>query len=168
MATSIVTARHPTVVARLVLEEPPFQMFSHMTPDATQAFQRVGQLAGEGRLRDASEAFLRYAMSYRTGGTAFDTLPPAVRQALLANAGALMAELQAGPVEEVSPERVRAITCPATCVVGELTPEALVSATERLVRLLPQAHVVRIADAAHAIHVDQPERFIAAVRSALS
>jgi pimeloyl-ACP methyl ester carboxylesterase len=159
-------SRHPALVSRLVLEEPPFQVFSNLTPDAAAMIQRFEQLAGEGRLRDAAEAFLRFALSYRTGGTAFDTIAPALRESLLANAEALMPELQAGPVEELTAEQVQGIRCPVTCIVGELTPEVIVAATDRLVRLLPQARIIRIADAAHGIHIDQPERFVEAVRSA--
>jgi pimeloyl-ACP methyl ester carboxylesterase len=158
---------HPTLVSSLVLEEPPFQLFSNQTPDAVAVFQRVEQLAGDGHLRDAAEAFLRFAVSYRTGGTAFDTFEPALRESLLGNAEALIPELQAGPVEEVSAERVQGITCPVTCLVGELSPDVIVAATDRLVRILSHARIIRIPDAAHAMHVDQPERFVDAVRSAV-
>jgi pimeloyl-ACP methyl ester carboxylesterase len=41
-----------------------------------------------------------------------------------------------------------------------------VISTDRLVRLISHARVVRVAGAAHAIHIDQPERFVDAVRSA--
>lgn len=143
-------------------------MHSNPTPDSAEIVQRVGQLAREGRAREAAEAFLRYTGSYRTGGTAFDAYEPALREALLGNAEALMAELLAGPLEEVSTERVRGISCPVTFLVGELTPEAIVAATDRLIRLLPQARVIRIPDAAHAIHIDQPELVVDAVRSALA
>ena len=161
-------SRHPNLVSRLVLEEPPFQLFSHLTPDVGPTFHDVERLAGEGRLRDAAEVFLRFAMSYRTGGTAFDTFEPALRESMLANAGVLIPELQAGPVEEVSAERVQGITCPVTCLVGELTPEWIVACTDRLVQILSHVQIIRIADAAHAIHVDQPERFVDAVRSAIA
>jgi pimeloyl-ACP methyl ester carboxylesterase len=158
---------HPTLVSSLVLEEPPFQVFSNQTPDSGAVFQRVEQLAAAGRLRDAAEAFHRFAVSYRTGGSAFDTFEPALRESLLENDEALIAELQAVRLEEVSAERVQGIACPVTCIVGELSPPMIGAATDRLLRLLSHARVIRIADAAHAIHIDQPERVVDAVRSAV-
>jgi pimeloyl-ACP methyl ester carboxylesterase len=160
-------SRHPTLVSCLVLEEPPFHVLTNLTPDAVPVFQRIEQLAGEGRLRDAAEAFLRFACSYRTGGTAFDTFEPALRESMLANAGTLLPEIQAGGGEELTAEQLQGITCPVTCLVGELTPEVIVAGTDRLVRLLSHARIIRIAEAAHAIHIDQPERFVDAVRSAV-
>jgi pimeloyl-ACP methyl ester carboxylesterase len=160
-------SRHPTLVSRLVLEEPPFQVLTNLTPDATPMFQHIEQLAGEGRLRDATEAFLQFACAYRTGGTAFDTFEPALRESMLANAGTLLSELQAGTVEELTTEQLPGVTCPVTCLVGELTPEWIIAGTDRLVRFLSHARIIRIAGAAHAMHFDQPERFVDAVRSAV-
>jgi pimeloyl-ACP methyl ester carboxylesterase len=158
------TARHPALVSSLVLEEPPFQLFSGPVPDVVSIFLRE-QLDGEAQLRDAAEGFLRFAMSYRTGGTAFDTFEPALRESLIANAGTLLPNLRADANEELTLDQLRRITCPVTCVVGDLTPEAIVACTDRLVEIVAHARVIRIADAAHAIHIDQPERFVDAVRS---
>jgi pimeloyl-ACP methyl ester carboxylesterase len=160
-------SRHPELIAGLILEEPPFLLATNLTPDAGATFQRVEQFAAEGRFRDAAETFLRFAVSYRTGGSAFDTFDPALRESLLANASTLLCELQAGTGEELTPDQLRRIICPVTCLVGDLSPRFYVDATERLIRLVPQAHITRIADAAHAMHIDQPNRFVDAVRSAV-
>jgi len=166
LTTLHLASKHPALVSSVVLEEPPFHVLSNLTPDAAPVFQRIAQLAGEGRLRDAAETFLRWAMSYRTGGTSFDIFEPALRESMLANAAALLPELEAGGGEELTVEQLQRITCPVTCLVGELTPEVIVAGTDRFVPLIPHARVVRIADAAHAMHIEQPERFVDAVRSA--
>ena len=167
LAALHLTSRHPDLVTSLILEEAPFQVLTNLTPDAAATFQRVGELAAGGRLRDAAETFLRFASSYRTGGTAFDTFEPAIREAMLANAATLMSELQAGTGEELTVDQLQRITCPVTCLVGELTPQVLVDGTDRLVGFLPQARIVQIAGAAHVMHIDQPDRFVEAVESAI-
>lgn len=167
LAALHLATRHPELIAGLILEEPPFLAMTNLTPEAGETFQRVEQLASEGRLREAAETFLRFALSYRTGGTAFDTFDPALRESILANAATLLPELHAGTGEELTADHLQRITCPVTCLVGDLTPQLLVDATERLVRLLPQARITRIAGAAHAMHLDQPDQFVDAVRSAV-
>jgi pimeloyl-ACP methyl ester carboxylesterase len=160
-------SRHPDLVARLILEEPPFLVGTNLTPTAGATFQRVEQLGGEGRVREAAETFLRFAASYRTDGTAFDTFDPALRESMLANAATMLTELQAGTGEELTVDQLRRITCPVTCLVGDLTPQVIVDGTDRLVRLIHHAHVTRITGAAHAMHIDQPDRFVDTVRSAV-
>lgn len=159
---------HPELVRHLILEEPPLHVLANPTPDAGAIFEKMSQLAGEGRLRDAAETFLRFAGAYETGGTAFDRWEPELREAMLANAPTLLQELQAGTGEELAAEQLRRITCPVTCLVGELTPAVLVAGTDRLVGFLPAARLVRIAGAAHAIHMDQPQRFIDAIETAVA
>ena len=159
--------RHPGLVTCLVLEEAPFQAVANPTPDFAAALKRVGQLAGEGRGRDSAEAFMRLVFSYRTGGSAFDTFPPELRESMLANAATLMPEVQAGS-GEVTIEQLQRITCPVTCLLGELSHEVFVTATDRLVQVISHARVVHVPGAPHAMHIDQPERFVDAVRSAVA
>lgn len=159
-------SKFPELVAGLILEEPPFLLVPNMTPDTAAAFRRIEELASSGRLRDAAETFLRFAGSYRTGGTVFDRLDPALRESMLANAATLLPELQAGTGEELTAGELERVRCPVTCLLGELTPSAIADGTGRLARVLPQARVVRIAEAAHAVHIDQPDRFVKAIRRA--
>ncbi len=158
--------RHPGLVNCLILEEAPFEVAVSPTPEAAAAVQRVGQLTGEGRGRDAAEAFMRFVFSYRTGGSAFDAFDPELRESMLANAATLMPEVQAGS-GEVTVEQLRGITCPVTCLLGELSHEVFVRATHRLVQVISHARVMGIPGAPHAMHIDQPERFVDAVRSAV-
>ena len=109
---------------------------------------------------------MRLVFSYRTGGSAFDTFPPELRESMLANAATLMPEVQAAS-GEVTIEQLQRITCPVTCLLGERSHEMFVTATDRLVQVISQARVVRIPGAPHAMHIDQPERFVDAVRSAI-
>jgi pimeloyl-ACP methyl ester carboxylesterase len=159
--------RHPELVSCLVLEEAPFQVVASPTLDAAAVVQRVAQLTGEGRGREAAEAFMRFVFSYRAGGSAFDAFDPGLRESMLANAPTLMPEVSAAS-GEVTVEQLRGIACPVTCLLGELSHEVFVTATDRLVQLIPRARVTKIPGAPHAMHIDQPERFVDAVRSAIA
>jgi len=86
---------------------------------------------------------------------------------MLANAATLLSELQAGTGEELTADQLGRISCPVACLVGELTPQVLVAGTDRLVGFLPQARIIQIVGAAHVMHIDQPERFVEAVESAI-
>jgi pimeloyl-ACP methyl ester carboxylesterase len=158
--------RHPDLVNCLVLEEPGFQLAACSPPEVAAAFQRVGQLVSEGRARDAAEALLRLLFSYRTGGNAFDTLDPVLRESMLANDATFAPEVQALG-EELTVEQLRTITCPVTCLLGELSHDVFVISTDRLVQAISHARRILIPGAAHAMHIDQPDQFIDAVRSAV-
>jgi pimeloyl-ACP methyl ester carboxylesterase len=156
----------PEPVSSLVLEEPPLHVKKHPALGPMRAIGTAKILSLVGRERQGARVFLRWALSYRTGGTAFDRLPQLLRDAMLDNAPALMGELDAGTGEELTSECIGTIKCPVTCLVGELTPPAIVKATDRLSAMLPQASRTTIAGAAHAIHFDRPVEFVGAVQRA--
>jgi pimeloyl-ACP methyl ester carboxylesterase len=156
--------RHPDLVSGLVLEEPPLYVKKHPALGPMRAIGTAQVLRRLGRERQGAERFYRRAMSYRTGGTALDRFPAPLREALLDNAAATMAELDAGTGEHLARDQIASITCPVTCLVGDLTPKAIVKATSRIDQMLPQATVKEINGAAHAIHFDRPAEFVEAVR----
>jgi pimeloyl-ACP methyl ester carboxylesterase len=156
----------PELVSGLVLEEPPLHAKKHPAWDQIRAIGSAQLLRMAGRQRQGARVFLRWAFSYRTGGTAFDRLPDDLQKAMLANARAVMWELDAGTGEELTAERIAAIKCPVTCLVGDLTPKPILNATDRLLDMLPQASRTTIEGAAHAIHFDRPAEFVQAVQHA--
>ena len=117
--------------------------------------------------RAASEAFFRWAFRYTSGGTGYDRLQDSLRQQLLDNGPANMADLAAGTGEHLAKEQVAAITCPVLCVAGELSDRAFGRATAYIGGLLPSARVTRIPEAGHAMHLERPAEFAAAVRDAV-
>ncbi|MHB8691495.1 MAG: alpha/beta fold hydrolase [Solirubrobacteraceae bacterium] len=157
---------HPDLVSGLALEEPPLYVKKHPALGPMRAIGTAQVLRRLGRERQGAERFYRWAMSYRTGGTAFDRFPPPLQEALLDNAAATMAELDAGTGEHLTREQIASITCPVTCLVSDLTPEAFTKATSRIADILPEATVKEISGAGHAIHFDRPTEFIEAVREA--
>lgn len=157
---------NPELVAALVLEEP--VLHAKRRPGARQL---RAALAAEilSRVKDeraASASFLRWAFRHSSGGNGFDPLPDSLRESMLANGPASMADLHAGTGEHLTKEQVGALACPVTCIAGELSDRAFLRATDYIVRLVPQAQVNRIAGAGHAMHLERPTEFAAAVREA--
>jgi pimeloyl-ACP methyl ester carboxylesterase len=157
----------PDLVAALVLVEPPLHAKRHLT--ARMAWAMVGtqvlrRAAGD---EPAAVRFYHWASRRTTGGNAFDDFPAVVQEAMRASAPATLAELDAGTGEHLTATAIGGIRCPVTCLLGDLSDPALVAATRRLVPMLPQAVVVPIPGAGHAVHFDRPVEFAAAVRSAL-
>jgi pimeloyl-ACP methyl ester carboxylesterase len=154
-------------VRHLVLVEPALHLKKHLTPGVMWAVLKT-QLAR--RLRGdvaAAEAFLNWACRRTSGGSALNDYPAVLRQAIRANAAAIVAEVGAGTGEALTETRIAAITVPVTVIQGELSDPALRNAAQRVARLLPQCQVVHVPNAGHAVHFDQPEAFVRVVELAL-
>jgi pimeloyl-ACP methyl ester carboxylesterase len=160
---------HPRLVSGLVLEEPPLHRKRRPGLHQLRAVIKTRLLARTKGERAASEALLRWAFRYTSGGTGYDRLPDRIRDGMLANGEANMAELEVGTGEHLTKEQVRGIACPVTCLTAELSDRALVRATGYIAKLVPQARETRIDGAGHAMHLERPREFAAAVhRSAAS
>jgi pimeloyl-ACP methyl ester carboxylesterase len=129
------------------------------------AAQVLNRVRGD---RAASEAFFRWAFRYTSGGTGYDRIPDAVRETLLSNGNPNMAELGWATGEHLTKEQVAGIACPVVCLAGELSERSLVRATRYIAGLVPQARVKAIAGAGHAMHLERPDEFAAAVREGAS
>jgi pimeloyl-ACP methyl ester carboxylesterase len=156
----------PRLVSGLVLEEPPLHLKKRPGLHQLRAVIRAQLLARTKGERAASEVLLRWAFRYTSGGTGYDRLPGWIRDAMLANGEANMVELEVGTGEHLTKEQVRGIACPVMCLTAELSDRALVRATGYVAKLAPHAGETRIAGAGHAMHLERPREFAAAVRRA--
>jgi len=133
---------HPELVSSLVLVEPPLHAQKHLTVQMATAFikvQLLRRLRGE---RAAAETFYRFATSHTTGGCTFERMPADTQAAMLDTATATMGDLDAGTGEYLTMEQIAAISCPVTCLLGELTAPAIANATRRIIKSLPNAKLV--------------------------
>jgi pimeloyl-ACP methyl ester carboxylesterase len=156
----------PALVAALVLAEPPLHAKRHPSARMAAAMIRAQLLRRTRGERAAAECFYRWASRYTTGGCAFDRFPPVLQDAMRESAAATLAELDAGTGEHLTATAIASIRCPVTCLVGELSDPVFPAATRRLAAMLPPAMVIAIPGAGHALHVDRPDEYIAAVRAA--
>jgi pimeloyl-ACP methyl ester carboxylesterase len=154
---------NPELVSALVLEEPPLHLKRRPGPRMVRALV-VAQVLN--RVRDdraASEAFFRWAFRYTTGGTGYDRIPDAVRQTLLSNGEPNMAELAWATGEHLTKPQLARIGCPVVCLAGELSERSLARATRYTAGIVRQARVEPVAGAGHAMHLERPAEFAAAV-----
>jgi pimeloyl-ACP methyl ester carboxylesterase len=157
-------ASFPDCVAALVLAEPAVHLTTHprraaLAMTARSNFHRYVR-------RDPASAALtmyRWASGYKTGGNAFDALPAAWREQMLAHAPATLREMDQMIRPYPTRAAIRSIACPVTVIEGDLSDPAFATADGFVMRLLPQARMVSLPGAAHMLHVDQPESWVEVV-----
>lgn len=157
----------PDLVSALILVEPPLHAKRHLTARMAWAMAGAQVLRRTVGAEAGAVRFYHWASRRTSGGNAFDEFPASVRTAMRASAAATLAELDAGTGEHLTDAAIGAIRCPVTCLLGEVSDPAFLAATRRLVTMLPQATVVTLPGAGHAVHADQPVAFAATVRPAL-
>jgi pimeloyl-ACP methyl ester carboxylesterase len=126
------------------------------------AAQVVRRLKGP---RAAAERFLHFATEYTDGGDGFAESPADAQQEILANAAAMMRELDGGTGEHVTDGDIAAVGCPVVCLVGSRTMPMYSKAADRLGRALRGARIDSVAGAGNTLPLTHPAAVAEAVRS---
>ncbi len=162
---------HPELVSALVLIDPAVYARKHITPGLARMFV-AARLARRFRgTEHGAEIFGRYVTSYSTGGSAWDRkdFPEERRGAMRSNGRALFADLASGDGSHIPRDRLRAIGCPVTLAVTELSPSFLHGIARELREILPDHHRFEvIRGAGHALGFDRPGELERVVREASS
>lgn len=154
--------RHPELVRRLVLQEPPLYARHDFGLDVLRGIVPVIALSTLGMKARAAERFNRW--TYGAGGTSYDEWPASWKAATRANARTICAEIDIGTGEHVlAPAQVRAIEHPVLGLLGERSLPYYRRAMDRLGALLPQLRVETLPGGNHAMHVDSMEAWVRAV-----
>jgi pimeloyl-ACP methyl ester carboxylesterase len=155
----------PELVHSIVLVEPPFHLRKH--PNLGMLREIGGVMVGRRFKGDRPAAlrFLRFATRYADGGNGFDQSPPDAKEAILANASAIMRELDSGTGEHIKSADLGTISCPVVCLVGERTAPEYGSAAERIRKALPSARIEFVPGAGHTLPLTHPSAVVDAVRS---
>lgn len=155
--------RRPELVRGLVLLEPPLHAKRHPRPRMIAAIagaQILRRTRGETR---GARRFLNWALRATSGPSGLARLPQADRDAALANAGAIVRELDHGTGEHLELTQLARVSLPIELLAGELSDGAFAAAAERIATHLPGAHLTRIAGSAHIPQLDAPDAVVAAV-----
>ena len=159
--------RRPDLVRAAVAHESPRHV-TRQPPTIPQltALARMGWLATRGRHADAVAAFLRFAYSYRDGGTAWDAFPEAWRRAAAENAPAALVEFRVAVGGYPSAKELATIERPGFCTYGARSNQPLMRVARSLARLIPTAQLREIEGAAHAAALDAPDNFARVITEA--
>jgi pimeloyl-ACP methyl ester carboxylesterase len=153
--------RRPDLVRAAVAHESPWHVTRQPpTPSQVHALARMGWLSARGRPADAAAAFLRFAYSYRDGGTAWDAFPGAWRQAASDNAEAALSDIRIAIGGYPTARELAAITRPVICTYGARSAKPLVRVARSLVRIIPDATLTEVPGAGHAVAFDAPGDFV--------
>jgi esterase len=154
--------RHPELVERLVLQEPPLYARNDFGADILRGIVPVVALSKLGMKVRAAERFNRW--TYSAGGTGYDAWPEAWRAATRDHAATICAEIDIGTGEQVlAPAQVREIAHPTLGLLGEWSLPYYRRAMERIAEMLPQLRVQTLPRANHAMHVDATDAWVEAV-----
>jgi pimeloyl-ACP methyl ester carboxylesterase len=158
---------HPDRVRALVLAEPPLHAKRRPTPRMIRAIAGAQVLGRLGRPEAGARAFLRWALGRRGDGNDLDHVPPPWRDAMLANAAAIVAELRAGTGEQLDRRRIAQLRVPMSVLAGSDSDPVFAACARRLAGCVPHAELREVPGAGHVIQHDRPEALVAAVRAAL-
>ncbi len=154
--------RHPNLVRRLVLQEPPLYARHDFGLDILRGIVPVLALSKLGKKVRAAERFNRW--TYSAGGTGYDDWPESWKDATRAHAGTICAEIDIGTGERVlTPADVRAIEHPVLGLLGGRSLPYYRRAMERIGQLMPHLRVATIPEGNHAMHVDGMAAWVSAV-----
>lgn len=156
--------RHPELVRRLVLQEPPLYSRHDTALDVLRGIVPVIALSKLGMKVRAAERFNRW--TYSSGGSGYDDWPESWKAATRINAKTICAEIDIGTGERVlTPGQVREIKHPVVGLLGEVSLPYYRRAMERVRELLPQLRMKTIPRGNHAMHIDSTEAWVDAVAS---
>ena len=167
--TLLTALEFPELVRSLTLIEPPYaSVVAARTPQfASERASRaavvsmIAERVSAGALEDASEALIDWVQA---GAGGFRRLPREVQDGLLANAPTIGPTF-ATPPPEVTCEQITGLRVPVLVLRGERTRLWYRLIAEATASCIPGAESAQIADAAHMVIVEQPERTASLIRS---
>jgi pimeloyl-ACP methyl ester carboxylesterase len=160
--------RRPDLVKVVIAHEFPWRMSWH-PPTASQlaAFARIGWSIARGRYRDAAEALLRSAYTYRDGGSAWDAFPEGWRRAGRENPLTVLADFRNSVGNYPTPAELGTIAAPVVCSYGERSPDFMIHRVRSLASAIPTARTHQIEGAAHAAPFDATTNFVKLITKAI-
>jgi len=159
----------PDLVRAVVAHESPWHVTRHRpTLRQITALSKMGWLASRGRHPEAASAFLRFAYTYRDGGSAWDRFPDEWRRSASDNAQAALADIRMAIGGYPSAKDLAGVRRHVTCTCGSRSAPTIVRVTRTLASVIPAAAFLQIEGAGHAAPFDAPAAFAKVIRDAIT
>ena len=161
--------RRPDLVRAAVVHEAAWRAILRVpTGPQAAALARIGSLELLGRHVDAAETLLRFAYSYRDGGSAWDAFPEEWRRAGRENARAALTDFRLSIGSYPARTDLVTATVPVVCSYGSRSPERMGQLTEALAAAMPTGTSRRIDGAGHAAPFDATANFVEVIADAMA
>jgi len=160
--------RRPDPVRAVVAHESPWRVYRQPpTIPQVAALARMGWLNWRGQHYEAAATFLRFAYTYREGGTAWCAFPEQWRRTVQENAKAAIADIRIAIGGYPSARELATMRPPVVCTHGARSAETMVRVTRSLARAIPTAKMIEIQGAGHAAAFDAPTNFAQVILEAI-
>jgi pimeloyl-ACP methyl ester carboxylesterase len=145
----------------VIAHEFPWRFTRHVpTVSQVVALAKIGSLALRGRDRDAAEVLLRFAYTYRDGGSAWDAFPEEWRRVGRENARAALADFRNSIGVYPLAKDLATVEIPVVCTYGARSPDSMSRLVRSLAAAIPTARAHRIDGAGHAAPFDAATNFV--------
>lgn len=159
----------PDLVRAVVAHESPWRVTRRPpTPSQVAALSKMAWLSSRRRYAEAAATFLRFAYSYRDGGSAWDRFPEEWRQAVADNARAALADIRIAIGGYPTSKELATVRSPVTCTCGSRSATTMVRVTRKLAAVVPTARFHQIEAAGHAAPFDAPSNFAKVITEAIA
>lgn len=155
--------RRPDLVRTVIAYESPWRATRHprhLSASGLKMLARFWWLAWRGRDADAAATFLRWAHTYREGGSAWDAFPEEWRRAARQNARATIADVWIAVGDYPDPKALARIETPVVCAYGARSHDIMATIAHSLASAIPTATVREIEGAGHAVAFDAPAELV--------
>jgi pimeloyl-ACP methyl ester carboxylesterase len=161
--------RRPDLVRAVVAHESPWRVTRQLpTPRQIRALATVQWRSARGRHAEAVEAFLRFAYSYRDGGSAWDRFPDEWRQVARENARPSLDDFRIAVGEYPTRRDLASIETPVVCTVGDRSNEPLRRVARALTRVIPGSTLRSVPNAGHALAFDAPSEMVGVIEQTIA
>lgn len=161
--------RRPDLVRVVIAHEAPWRMTHHLpTPAQLATLAKVGSLTLRGRNSDAAETLLRFAYSYRDGGTAWDAFPEEWRQTGRDSAKATLVDFVNSIGDYPSAADLATMKAPVVCSYGARSSQRMINFTRSLASAIPTARAQEIKGAGHAAPFDATAEFVQLIADSIT
>jgi pimeloyl-ACP methyl ester carboxylesterase len=157
----------PDLVGAVVAHESPWHVTRQPpTPAQLVALSRMTWLSARGRYPEAAATFLRFAYTYRDGGSAWDRFPAEWRQTVSENARAALTDIRIAIGGYPSAKELAAVGTPVLCTCGSRSARPMLRVTKKLADVIPTGSFREIEAAGHAAPFDAPAAFANVIEEA--